>query len=237
MHELQRSLGLGAEWLPPRRCRELEPGLTPSFNGGVHAPDEAAVDPRALTRRAAGRARGRGGRAADRDRGRRRRCSTASGSPASAPRPARSCGRRPSSSPPAPGRAAPSWLPEHARPPVRPVKGQILELRARDGGGALRADRRLRARLPRAAPRRPPDRRRDGRGAGLRHRGDRGRRPRAAARGLPAAARGRRDGAGRGDRRAAAGDARQPAAGRPGRASTACSGRAATTATGSCWRR
>ena len=49
VHELQRSLGLGAEWLPPRRCRELEPGLTPSFNGGVHAPGEGSVDPRALT--------------------------------------------------------------------------------------------------------------------------------------------------------------------------------------------
>src|ERR1700709_936011 len=45
VHDLQRSLGLAAEWLPPRRCRELEPGLTPSFNGGVHAPGEAAGDP------------------------------------------------------------------------------------------------------------------------------------------------------------------------------------------------
>src|SRR5829696_1156335 len=49
VHELQRTLGLGAEWLPPRRCRELEPGLTPSFNGGVHGPSEGAVDARALT--------------------------------------------------------------------------------------------------------------------------------------------------------------------------------------------
>ncbi len=49
VHDLQRSLGLGAEWLPPRRCRELEPSLTPSFNGGVHAPGEAAIDPRRLT--------------------------------------------------------------------------------------------------------------------------------------------------------------------------------------------
>ncbi len=49
VHELQRSLRLAAEWLPPRRCRELEPGLTPSFNGGVHAPEEAAVDPRLMT--------------------------------------------------------------------------------------------------------------------------------------------------------------------------------------------
>ncbi len=61
--------------------------------------------------------------------------------------------------------------PSEARPPVRPVKGQILELRRRAGrAGAVRADRRLRARLPGAARRRPPDRRRDGRGARLRHR-------------------------------------------------------------------
>src|SRR3954447_12697433 len=50
VHDLQRSLDLDAEWLPPRRCRELEPGLTPSFHGGVFAPGEAAIDPRALTR-------------------------------------------------------------------------------------------------------------------------------------------------------------------------------------------
>src|SRR5680860_960591 len=49
VHDFQRSLGLDAEWLPPRRCRELEPGLTPSINGGVHAPGEAAVDPRVLS--------------------------------------------------------------------------------------------------------------------------------------------------------------------------------------------
>src|SRR5262249_50891336 len=49
VHDLPRSLRLRAEWLPPRRCRELEPGLTPTFNGGVHAPEEAAVDPRRLS--------------------------------------------------------------------------------------------------------------------------------------------------------------------------------------------
>src|SRR3954452_9877797 len=50
VHDLQRSLELEAEWLPPRRCRNLEPGLTPSFHGGVIAPGEGAVDPRALTK-------------------------------------------------------------------------------------------------------------------------------------------------------------------------------------------
>src|SRR3954453_7512480 len=50
VHDLQRSLELEAEWLPPRRCRDLEPGLTPAFHGGVFAAGEAAVDPRALTK-------------------------------------------------------------------------------------------------------------------------------------------------------------------------------------------
>src|SRR5204862_202813 len=46
--ELMDSLDLGVEWLRPRGCRELEPGLTPSCAAGVHAPGEAAVDPQAL---------------------------------------------------------------------------------------------------------------------------------------------------------------------------------------------
>ncbi len=105
VHDLQRSLGLGAEWLPPRRCRELEPGLTPSFNGGVHAPDEAAIDPRRMTAAllaalaAAGRRgaqRRRRGRADARRRAARKVCARGR---------ARSCGPTTSSSPPAPGRA------------------------------------------------------------------------------------------------------------------------------------
>ncbi len=49
VHDLQRSLDLEAEWLSTRQCRELEPGLAPSFHGGVFAAGEAAIDPRALT--------------------------------------------------------------------------------------------------------------------------------------------------------------------------------------------
>ncbi len=131
VHDLQRSLGLAAEWLPPRRCRELEPGLATSFNGGVHAPDEAAIDPRALGEAllAALAAEGvevrtgvevdealiQGGRLAGvRTGGEDLRAAAvvlAAGAWS--------------------GRT--EWLPEHARPPVRPVKGQIVELRSLDG--------------------------------------------------------------------------------------------------------
>ncbi len=141
VHDLQRSLGLEAEWLSPRRCRDLEPGLTPSFNGGVHAPGEAAIDPRALTQAllaalvaAGGEVRTgtevvkgvfegerltgvvtEGGEHSD-EPGVREELRTdvvvlAAGAWS--------------------GQA--EWLPPQARPPVRPVKGQILELRGRDG--------------------------------------------------------------------------------------------------------
>jgi glycine oxidase len=130
VHDLQRSLELEAEWLPPRRCRDLEPGLTPSFNGGVFAPGEAAVDPRALTLALLGALRAEGAEVLTgtevvdgifegerivgvRTEGEELRAETvilASGA----------------------WSGATPWLPEHARPPVRPVKGQVLELRRRD---------------------------------------------------------------------------------------------------------
>jgi glycine oxidase len=152
VHDLQRSLGLGAEWLPPRRCRELEPGLTPSFNGGVHAPGEAAVDPRALTRALLGVLRDTG--AEVRSGGEAERPSGAeAGTPQGDPRATEVVdgifeGERLAGVLTAAGEelraevtvlaagawsGQAEWLPEPARPPVRPVKGQILELRGRDG--------------------------------------------------------------------------------------------------------
>jgi glycine oxidase len=149
VHDLQRSLELEAEWLPPRKCRDLEPGLTPSFHGGVFAAGEAAVDPRALTRALVAAARAEGvvvmtGTEAvegifegDRLTGVRTRLSHENGNEV-----------RSELSPDTGGKCVRSqtvvlangawsgatpWLPEHARPPVRPVKGQVLELRRRDG--------------------------------------------------------------------------------------------------------
>jgi len=142
VHELQRSLELEAEWLPPRRCRELESGLTPSFHGGVFAAGEAAVDPRALSRALAAALRAEGAEvqtgievvAGVFDGGRLagvRAQSTGAADPGSdvqreylAETVVLATGA---------WSGATQWLPEHARPRVRPVKGQVLELRRRDG--------------------------------------------------------------------------------------------------------
>ena len=140
VHDLQRSLELEAEWLPPRRCRDLEPGLTPSFHGGVFAAGEAAVDPRALTRvlLAACAQQGVevlagtevvdgifegerivGVRTAPRSGGHFDR---AGGEELRADQVVLAGGA---------WSGAMAWLAEEARPPVRPVKGQVVELRSR----------------------------------------------------------------------------------------------------------
>jgi glycine oxidase len=132
VHDLQRSLELEAEWLPPRRCRDLEPGLTPSFNGGVFAPDEAAVDPRALTLALLAALAAAGAEvwtgtevvAGLFDGERLVGVRTADGAELGAGVVVLAAGAWS-------GQA--EWLPEPARPPVRPVKGEIVELRTRDG--------------------------------------------------------------------------------------------------------
>jgi glycine oxidase len=126
-HELHGSLGLDSDWLPASRCRELEPGLAPSCAGGLLASEEAAVDPMTLVSAlAAGlQAAGgdliedaevtglvlRGGAVAGLDLGDGRDLD------ATAVVLAAGCWSRA------------DWLPEAARPPVRPVKGEILTLR------------------------------------------------------------------------------------------------------------
>jgi glycine oxidase len=50
LHELHASLGLRSEWLTPSRCRALEPGLSPRIAGGILAPQDGSADPRATVR-------------------------------------------------------------------------------------------------------------------------------------------------------------------------------------------
>lgn len=135
VHDLQRRMGLEAEWLPPSACRALEPGLTPSLSGGVVAPGEASIDPRALCAALVAALRERGVEvrtgtdvtAAMVEEARIVGVRTAAGETLRAGSVVVACGAWS-------GRA--DWLPEASRPPVRPVKGQILELRPPAGAPA-----------------------------------------------------------------------------------------------------
>ncbi|MGH2952543.1 MAG: glycine oxidase ThiO [Solirubrobacterales bacterium] len=145
---LMRELGLDAEWMRPREARRLDPGLAPAVAAAIHAPHEAASDPRALVAAlwtACERAGvevvlgaevvdlvtegGRAAGVADTDGVEHRAAAVvvASGawSGATVERPLGEKGPYAHQIPQPFG-----WLPDEARPPVRPVKGQILTLRA-----------------------------------------------------------------------------------------------------------
>ena len=127
-HELQRSLGLEAEWLRPSECRRLEPGLAPSVAGGVHAPGDAEVDPRALVAALEEATERAGGEIFAGDEPaellvedeRAVGVRTTGGLTARAGHVVLAAGAWAGTA---------EWLPPEARPPVRPVKGQILVLR------------------------------------------------------------------------------------------------------------
>jgi glycine oxidase len=126
LHELQLSLGLEAEWLAPSRCRRLEPGLSPRIAGGILAHADAQADPRATVRALADAVEelelGVEVEAIEHDRGRVTGVRTSAGSI--------EC----DAVVVAAGAWSPALAPDGGGPPVRPVKGQIIELRVR---GAL----------------------------------------------------------------------------------------------------
>jgi len=127
-HALQVSLGLEADWLRPTECRRLEPGLATSVAGGIHAPTEAEADPRAVVAALAEAVSRAGGELIAGDEpsealggGQRiEGVRTRGGREIRAGRVVLASGAWS-------GEAG--WLPAEARPPVRPVKGQILVLR------------------------------------------------------------------------------------------------------------
>ncbi len=130
------SLGLRVERLAPSAARALEPALAPTMRAAMHAPEDHAVDPRALIRALAAAVRAAGGKL-------RTRCEARSveldGNCVTGVRLAD--GERVAAA--AVVVAAGCWsgslegLPAEARPPVRPVKGQILRLRDPAGPGLL----------------------------------------------------------------------------------------------------
>jgi glycine oxidase len=129
LHRFQRELGLDARWLTPRECRRLEPALAPSVAGGVLAPQDAQADPAAVVsalERLAGEVVRAEARSVEAEGGRVSGVRLAVGGLVRAPRVLVAAGAW-----------SPALDPAGAGPPVRPVKGQILELRVRRGAAPL----------------------------------------------------------------------------------------------------
>ncbi|MDF9812676.1 glycine oxidase ThiO [Streptomyces sp. SPB162] len=131
LHTFQTSLGLRSEWLSGRDCRRLEPMLAPGVRGGLRVDGDHQVDPRrlaaALLRAAelAGVVLHRSSAARiETVRDRATGAVLDDGTMITAGRTVLATGSRSGGMP---------GVPEHALPPVRPVKGQILRLRVPPG--------------------------------------------------------------------------------------------------------
>ena len=137
LHRFQLSLGLESQWLRPSECRRLEPSLAPRLAGGMRTEVDHQVDPRRLAA-ALGAALERAGGTLLAN-APVLRLTTAEGAVTGvelnggerleADRVVVAAGWRS-------GELA--GLPERARVPVRPVKGQILRLRATPGAALPR---------------------------------------------------------------------------------------------------
>ncbi|MEU9501130.1 glycine oxidase ThiO [Streptomyces sp. NPDC048196] len=130
LHALQIRSGLDSQWLTGRECRRLEPMLAPGVRGGLRVDGDHQVDPRRLAHAllvACERAgvvfhRTRAQRLTV-DAGRAGGAQLADGTRLSAGQTVLAAGSFS-------GRLA--GVPEEVRPPVRPVKGQVLRLRLPD---------------------------------------------------------------------------------------------------------
>jgi glycine oxidase len=126
LHDVRRRLGLTVERLTGRECRRLEPFLAPQVTGGLHVAGDHQVDSRRLLTALRAAAERAGVHvvaqsaavqvAGDRATGVRLPDGTTV--PAGQVLLAAGCHS-----------AGVDGVPDHARPPVRPVKGQVLRLR------------------------------------------------------------------------------------------------------------
>ncbi|MFD8549534.1 glycine oxidase ThiO [Streptomyces sp. NPDC059649] len=130
LHALQTRSGLDSQWLTGRECRRLEPMLAPGVRGGLRVDGDHQVDPRRLAHALLGACERAGvvfhRTRAERltvDAGRATGAQLADGTRLSAGQTVLAAGSYS-------GRLA--GVPEEVRPPVRPVKGQVLRLRLPD---------------------------------------------------------------------------------------------------------
>jgi glycine oxidase len=131
MHDLHRELGLDAEWLAGSACRRLEPALAPRVAGGILASNDHQVAPRALLAALTSAFTAAGGEL----RGAVRMLGLEVG-PDGVEAVLIEGGERLAARVVVLATGAESGrleVPEAVRVPVRPVKGQILRLRARAG--------------------------------------------------------------------------------------------------------
>lgn len=127
LHALHQRHGLSSQWLTGRECRRAEPMLAPGVRGGLRVDGDHQVDPRRVTD-ALLVACGRAGVAIHRASSRRLTlradrvtgAELSDGTVVSAGTTVVACGSRSGDL---------AGLPDAARPPVRPVKGQVVRLR------------------------------------------------------------------------------------------------------------
>ncbi len=125
-YDLQRKLGLDSEWLSGGACRKLEPGLATAVRGGAHVPGDATVDPRRVAAAllaaldSTGVTVHAGVRVVSAERREGWRLTAADGRAFAGASLVLAAGCWS-------GRL--EWVPAESRPPVRPVKGEIVTLR------------------------------------------------------------------------------------------------------------
>lgn len=136
LHAYQREAGLDAEWLTPSAARALEPALSPRIGGAIGTPDDGQVEPRAVVAALTAALAAAGGELAEGTEvveltGDERSVTgvrTAGGHAIGARHVLVACGAWSGQAP---------FGDEPGAPAVRPVKGQLLELRTTRGQAPL----------------------------------------------------------------------------------------------------
>lgn len=127
--DLQLSYELDSQWLGPMAARELEPGVSPSLAGAVLVEEDAIVDPRALVEALRSGLADRGVRIENAEVTGLVESDNPAGSVAGVQTNAGEFRAPVVVAAPGAEAGVAEWLPESVRPPVRPVKGQVVELR------------------------------------------------------------------------------------------------------------